>query len=132
MGTQGTKALVYEASTGEVLGRASISYGLISKRPGQAEQLPSTWLEVRGWVDGWMASMGSCRPSTAASQAPLECCCQATSHLQLRPFLLVPIAPLQACKDSSSPPWALPLGCCRPTSLLLATAVPVPGHPPTL
>lgn len=41
------QALVYEAESGEVLGRASISYGLVSERPGQAEQHPQQWLEVR-------------------------------------------------------------------------------------
>lgn len=47
MGTQGTKALLWERETGEVLGRGSVGYSLTSTRPGQAEQQPHTWLEVR-------------------------------------------------------------------------------------
>lgn len=44
---QGTKALVYDADSGEVLGRGSVGYELVSTRPGQAEQAPSLWVEVR-------------------------------------------------------------------------------------
>lgn len=46
VGTQGTKALVYDAGSGEVLGRGSVSYELVSTRPGQAEQAPSLWVEA--------------------------------------------------------------------------------------
>ena len=47
VGTQSTKALLYEAATREVVARGSVSYNLTSDRPGQAEQDPSTWIEVR-------------------------------------------------------------------------------------
>lgn len=47
VGTQSTKALVYESASGAVVGRGSKAYGLISERVGQAEQDPATWIEVR-------------------------------------------------------------------------------------
>ena len=51
VGTQSTKALLYEAATREIVGRGSVSYSLTSERPGQAEQDPRTWIEVsRHWV----------------------------------------------------------------------------------
>lgn len=46
VGTQGTKALLWESETGEVLGRGSVGYSLTSTRPGQAEQHPDTWVEA--------------------------------------------------------------------------------------
>ncbi|PRW34012.1 Xylulokinase [Chlorella sorokiniana] len=46
VGTQGTKALLWEKETGEVLGRGSVGYSLTSSRPGQAEQQPHTWVEA--------------------------------------------------------------------------------------
>lgn len=52
VGTQSTKALLYEASSREVLGRGSVSYSLTSDRPGQAEQDPSIWIEV-SWRRVW-------------------------------------------------------------------------------
>lgn len=57
---QGTKALVYDADTGEVIGRGSVGYELVSERPGQAEQAPSLWVEVRGqrWGHGWGQACG--------------------------------------------------------------------------
>lgn len=45
-GTQGTKALVYEEGSREVLGRGSVSYNMESSRPGQAEQDPALWIEA--------------------------------------------------------------------------------------
>ncbi|KAL4436739.1 hypothetical protein ABPG75_003878 [Micractinium tetrahymenae] len=46
LGLDGTKALVYDADNGEVVGRGSFSYELVSERPGQAEQAPSLWVEA--------------------------------------------------------------------------------------
>jgi xylulokinase len=46
VGTQSTKAVVYEADSQEVVGRGSVGYSLISDRPGQAEQQPSIWIEA--------------------------------------------------------------------------------------
>ncbi|KAJ8613821.1 hypothetical protein CTAYLR_004905 [Chrysophaeum taylorii] len=42
-GTQGTKAVVYDATSREVVGVGSESYGLIQERRGQAEQEPRVW-----------------------------------------------------------------------------------------
>lgn len=58
MGTQGTKALLWESETGEVLGRGSVGYSLTSTRPGQAEQHPDTWVEVRPTLH-WRAASPS-------------------------------------------------------------------------
>jgi hypothetical protein len=46
VGTQSTKAVVYEEESREVVGRGSVAYSLHSSRPGQAEQHPATWVEV--------------------------------------------------------------------------------------
>ena len=52
MGTQGTKALLWEKETGEVLGRGSVGYSLTSTRPGQAEQRPAAAVEQEGQQGG--------------------------------------------------------------------------------
>ncbi|TAH37438.1 MAG: xylulokinase [Planctomycetota bacterium] len=45
VGTQGTKALVYDADGGRVLGRGAAAYGLLpATAPGAAEQDPRTWI----------------------------------------------------------------------------------------
>nr|MBC8329061.1 xylulokinase [Planctomycetota bacterium] len=45
-GTQGAKALVYDAEAGRVVGRGASAYGLLPARePGEAEQHPYTWVE---------------------------------------------------------------------------------------
>ena len=47
VGTQGTKALLWDAEKDEVVARASRPYGLIQGLPpGHAEQDPRTWLEA--------------------------------------------------------------------------------------
>lgn len=47
VGTQGTKALVYDGQAGEVVGRGSRSYGLIEGlAPGACEQDPATWVDA--------------------------------------------------------------------------------------
>ena len=47
VGTQGTKALVYDAELGVVVGRGSKSYGLIEGlAEGACEQDPQTWVEA--------------------------------------------------------------------------------------
>ena len=47
VGTQGTKALVYDAELGAVVGRGSKSYGLIEGLgEGACEQDPQTWVEA--------------------------------------------------------------------------------------
>ena len=47
VGTQGTKALVYDSEAGAVVGRGSKSYGLIEGlAPGACEQDPKTWVEA--------------------------------------------------------------------------------------
>ena len=47
VGTQGTKALLWDAEKDEVVARASRSYGLIQGLPpGHAEQDPRTWLDA--------------------------------------------------------------------------------------
>ena len=48
VGTQGTKAILYDLSSKAVAGKGSCSYGLMPQpagRPNAAEQDPSTWLE---------------------------------------------------------------------------------------
>ena len=64
VGTQSTKALVYEVESGEVLGRGAISYSVTSQRPGQAEQDPRTWQEA-------------CKAAIADA---LDAACQAGRH----------------------------------------------------
>ena len=87
VGTQSTKAVLYCSTTREVVGRGSVSYALVSDRPGQAEQLPQTWIEV---------STGSTVHASKAAHS-------------LNPLNVVPppsatstCSPpaLQACKDS--------------------------------
>lgn len=47
VGTQGTKALVYDPEVGAVVGRGARSYGLIEGlAPGACEQDPATWVEA--------------------------------------------------------------------------------------
>ena len=47
VGTQGAKAVVYDAKTKSVLSRGSTPYGLLPTTvPGRAEQHPSLWIEV--------------------------------------------------------------------------------------
>jgi xylulokinase len=47
VGTQGTKALVYEQKTGKVVSRGAKSYDILKTTvPGRAEQHPSAWIEV--------------------------------------------------------------------------------------
>ncbi len=47
VGTQGTKALVYDSETGAVVGRGGVSYGLIEGlAAGACEQDPATWVEA--------------------------------------------------------------------------------------
>eukprot|EP00887_Chlorella_sp_A99_P008128 scaffold12.g8128.t1 len=43
---QGTKVLVLDVGTGEVVGRGSVAYGVDSGAPGVAEQHPSLWVEA--------------------------------------------------------------------------------------
>ena len=46
-GTQGTRAVVVDGDLGEVVGKASVGYGLIEGLPeGHMEQHPSTWVEA--------------------------------------------------------------------------------------
>lgn len=46
VGTQGTKALVYDAAGGRVVARGAAAYGLLPPAaPGAAEQHPQTWLD---------------------------------------------------------------------------------------
>ena len=48
VGTQGTKALVYEQRTGKVISRGAKPYDVLKTNvPGRAEQHPSLWIEVR-------------------------------------------------------------------------------------
>jgi xylulokinase len=44
VGTQGTKALVWDEASGAVVGRGAAAYPLVQERPGQAEQDPADWL----------------------------------------------------------------------------------------
>lgn len=47
VGTQGTKGVVVDVEAGEVVARASASYGLLEGLPpGAAEQHPETWVEA--------------------------------------------------------------------------------------
>ena len=49
VGTQGTKAILYDESSQQVVGRASKSYGLMQNNgdfPGRAEQDPSIWVDA--------------------------------------------------------------------------------------
>ena len=46
-GTQGTRAVVVDGDSGEVVGKTSVGYGLIEGLPeGHMEQHPSTWVEA--------------------------------------------------------------------------------------
>jgi len=47
IGTQGTKALLFDESSGEVVARAAQGYGLLEGLPpGAAEQHPHTWIDA--------------------------------------------------------------------------------------
>lgn len=47
VGTQGAKAVVYDAKTKSVVSRGAFKYDLIKTNvPGRAEQHPSQWIEV--------------------------------------------------------------------------------------
>ncbi|VVO25483.1 xylulokinase [Pseudomonas fluorescens] len=45
-GTQGTKALILDAHSGEVLGQGAVAHSLISGANGRREQDPAQWLEA--------------------------------------------------------------------------------------
>mmetsp|Transcript_15765 Transcript_15765/g.44116 ORF Transcript_15765/g.44116 Transcript_15765/m.44116 type:complete len:481 (-) Transcript_15765:46-1488(-) len=45
VGTQGTKAVVYDPATRRVCGFGAVEYGILSEVQGRAEQHPSTWIE---------------------------------------------------------------------------------------
>ena len=45
VGTQSTKALVYDPENSKVLSKGQYSYGLISNKNGGAEQNPSVWID---------------------------------------------------------------------------------------
>lgn len=45
-GTQGTKVLLWDAQTAQVVASSYHTYGLISDRSGQKEQHPAAWLEA--------------------------------------------------------------------------------------
>ena len=45
-GTQGTKALILDAHSGEVLGQGAATHSLISGAYGRREQDPAQWLEA--------------------------------------------------------------------------------------
>jgi xylulokinase len=48
VGTQGAKAVVYDAQSKSVVSRGSYKYDIIKTNvPGRAEQHPSLWIEVR-------------------------------------------------------------------------------------
>ena len=68
VGTQGAKAVVYDAEAQAVVARGARKYDLLAtKVPGRAEQHPSTWLEARP------AAPGLPRPRP---NAPLRCRCR--------------------------------------------------------
>ena len=47
VGTQGTKALVYDSKSNKVISRGARPYGIDkTKVPGRAEQHPSLWIQV--------------------------------------------------------------------------------------
>ena len=64
VGTQGAKAVVYDAKTKSVVSRGAYKYDVIKTNvPGRAEQHPSTWIEVNIY---WQIY------SPQAEQVPLE------------------------------------------------------------
>lgn len=53
VGTQGAKAVVYDAKTKSVVSRGAYKYDVIKTNvPGRAEQHPSLWIEVHLLLDG--------------------------------------------------------------------------------
>lgn len=53
VGTQGAKAVVYDAKTKSVVSRGAYKYDVIKTNvPGRAEQHPSLWIEVNLLLDG--------------------------------------------------------------------------------
>lgn len=47
VGTQSCKALVWDSTRRRVVSSGQKAYDVISTRPGQAEQDPETWIDVR-------------------------------------------------------------------------------------
>ena len=71
VGTQGCKAIVYNANENKVVSRGAYNYDILkSDVPGRAEQHPSLWIEVCNWVDGhilvWASAAGRL-PKTAVA-----------------------------------------------------------------
>jgi len=63
VGTQGTKGVVLDAASGEVVARAGVSYGLIEDlAPGAAEQHPETWIDAVRQVCSALWSSGVVDP----------------------------------------------------------------------
>lgn len=56
VGTQGCKAIVYNAKENRVVSRGSYNYEILkSDVPGRAEQHPSLWIEVKNRVEASLA-----------------------------------------------------------------------------
>ena len=115
------QVLVYDAENREVLSRASVSYELTSNRPGQAEQAPSMWVQVRRLLLASISIMtaphlpkhcktvnvlATCPPVLPASNAQARAAPAALPAGHPRPLFSQHIpcavcltAPLQACKE---------------------------------
>jgi len=46
VGTQSTKAIVYNRQSSSIVARGSVAYKVNSERPGQAEQHPDVWIDA--------------------------------------------------------------------------------------
>ncbi|KAL1514897.1 hypothetical protein AB1Y20_003979 [Prymnesium parvum] len=71
-GTQGTKAVLYDAQSRRVVGVGAVPYGLLPKAhgapPGRAEQAPSVWVDAlfAATDDALAAACGACGGDRAA------------------------------------------------------------------
>lgn len=73
VGTQGVKALVYDTTSGQVVGRGTQVWEVLaSDVPGRAEQHPATWIEVR-----WLKQVLACLPACGG-----PCCSQQQQQRQ--------------------------------------------------
>lgn len=72
VGTQGAKAVIYDAKSKSVVSRGAYKYDVIKTNvPGRAEQHPSLWIEVDIYLDRYYAS---CEISAASHKMASETC----------------------------------------------------------
>lgn len=78
-----------------MLGRGSVGYSLTSTRPGQAEQQPHTWVEVRHSGGGHLPAVLRCSCPAGATNAT-GCCDRVAIQLPINGVMMLCAFPTQS------------------------------------